>query len=431
MTPLIDWLTREGAELSSLTLACDPDRDRHVRAARDVAAGEIVLRVPRRLLITREVARTSDIGAEIAASGGPLRSQHNVMAAFLLQEERRPGSRFAPYLASLPAAFPTSPLFFSAADLALLRGSFTARLIEERKATLARDHRAVCKRAPSLAPLSQGTFLRARLAVVTRVFGITVGGEATSALVPMADMMNHREPPDVGWTYDDDTESFVMVAFRPMAAGQPVHDSYGRKCNSRFFVHYGFVLEDNPDNEAEIQVSVPRDDPRYAEKAILLRDQDGPVQTLQIAARIDHARARRALAFLRVACAGERDLERLAAAPLPDLARVPPLSAQNEAAALARLAAACREALDRFDTSAEGDDALLLDPALSRNARAAIVMRRGEKRVLARWIDLASAALPVLRLPGERFAQAVTARHGGAAEVDRYLSGVAAALRPP
>jgi len=33
-----------------------------------------------------------------------------------------------------------------------------------------------------------------------------------------------------------------------------VFDSYGRKCNSRFLLNYGFIVEDNDMNEVAISI---------------------------------------------------------------------------------------------------------------------------------------------------------------------------------
>lgn len=33
-----------------------------------------------------------------------------------------------------------------------------------------------------------------------------------------------------------------------------IFDSYGRKCNSRFFLNYGFVVEGNDANEVNLAV---------------------------------------------------------------------------------------------------------------------------------------------------------------------------------
>jgi hypothetical protein len=42
---------------------------------------------------------------------------------------------------------------------------------------------------------------------------------------------------------------FVIIANKAISRGEQVFDSYGRKCNSRFFVNYGFTLDQNEDNE--------------------------------------------------------------------------------------------------------------------------------------------------------------------------------------
>ena len=50
--------------------------------------------------------------------------------------------------------------------------------------------------------------------VTTRVFGVSVGGVSTSALVPFADMLNHSRERGVAladWHYDDDTKGFSLV----------------------------------------------------------------------------------------------------------------------------------------------------------------------------------------------------------------------------
>ena len=40
-----------------------------------------------------------------------------------------------------------------------------------------------------------------------------------------------------------------------------IFDSYGRKCNSRFLLNYGFVVEDNDANEVNVIVEACQNDP--------------------------------------------------------------------------------------------------------------------------------------------------------------------------
>ncbi len=70
----------------------------------------------------------------------------------------------------------------------------------------------------------------------------------TDALVPIADMLNHRVPRHTSWFYCDHRGGFVIQSLREMGVGGEVFDSYGQKCNSRFLLNYSFVLNSNMHN---------------------------------------------------------------------------------------------------------------------------------------------------------------------------------------
>jgi histone-lysine N-methyltransferase SETD3 len=55
--------------------------------------------------------------------------------------------------------------------------------------------------------------------------------------------------------YSDEKEGFIIETDEPISRGQMVFDSYGRKCNSRFLLNYGFIVEDNDANEVAIIVT--------------------------------------------------------------------------------------------------------------------------------------------------------------------------------
>ena len=52
-----------------------------------------------------------------------------------------------------------------------------------------------------------------------------------------------------------------------------VFDSYGRKCNSRFLLNYGFIVEDNDANEVAITIPINRLDPMIKMKEDMMQDQ--------------------------------------------------------------------------------------------------------------------------------------------------------------
>jgi hypothetical protein len=85
--------------------------------------------------------------------------------------------------------------------------------------------------------------------VGSRIFGLFIDGNKTDILAPFADMLNHRLPKQTTWNYLDGKEGFVIESLQDIDQGVEVFDSYGKKCNSRYLLNYGFVVDDNPDNQ--------------------------------------------------------------------------------------------------------------------------------------------------------------------------------------
>ncbi len=53
-------------------------------------------------------------------------------------------------------------------------------------------------------------FVWARLIISSRIFGVTINGRKTDALVPIADMLNHRHPKMTSWYYCDLEKAFII-----------------------------------------------------------------------------------------------------------------------------------------------------------------------------------------------------------------------------
>ena len=46
----------------------------------------------------------------------------------------------------------------------------------------------------------------------------------------------------------------AMINKEDISRGSPVYDSYGKKCNSRFFLNYGFINLNNDGNEVNLKI---------------------------------------------------------------------------------------------------------------------------------------------------------------------------------
>lgn len=331
------WLVGGGARIDAVEIT-ERDGLRGAIAARDIAAGEVVVSIPRVLLVTLEQLALSELGRGLLEADLALSSMHATFAAWLCTARRRADSPYHPWFDTLPRDLDDHSIHASADELALVAGTMTGALLDELRADLDEDLAALRAHVAPCRDLARDDLLWAGLFVGSRVYGLIVDDVDTSVLVPFGDLFNHAAAPGTNWYYDVDSRAFVIVARRAHRAGEPLCIRYGGKPNSRLLVQYGFTLPDNLDDEAALLGHhVPRD-PRHAE-----------AQAMLAALRARH--------------------------PDVDDAR-------------AALTAAVDDAIARFPSTLAADDALLAGP-LSPRARGFVIARRGELAVLHAWRDLA------------------------------------------
>lgn len=103
--------------------------------------------------------------------------------------------------------------------------------------------------------------------VTSRCFGITVDGKNNSIQVPFADMFNTDTPKNTFWHYDKARKGFVVEAHTDIRKGEQLFDTYGVKCNYRYFLYYGFVKSKNfKNNEFPLTLKISESDPEHGKK---------------------------------------------------------------------------------------------------------------------------------------------------------------------
>eukprot|EP00457_Paulinella_chromatophora_P002866 gb/GEZN01002871.1/.p1 GENE.gb/GEZN01002871.1/~~gb/GEZN01002871.1/.p1 ORF type:complete len:559 (-),score=89.75 gb/GEZN01002871.1/:565-2241(-) len=389
----LKWLVEGGTEFPLLQMKYYTVDYRGVHAKQRIQPNTLVLKVPLKQIITLQLSKDSPIGQALQRHPRAVQSSHTYMAAYLLQEKHNPTSFWKPYLEILPAHYRNMPVFFDQEELKWLKGSFTLQMIADRKFSLRREYDQLSQLCPEFARFHHLEFVWGRLAVITRIFGFEVGAEKHDGLVPMADMLNHKRPHETTWSYDDVLGGFTIVTTRRLLKGAQIFDSYGRKCNSRYFVNYGFSLENNEDNQVAMNFILPKEDELFARKARLVGER---ARRCQIP--FDHCErvTVSCMAFLRVVYADAADMDKIEEllASGVKIREIPGLNPRNEAAILVAIAAAAKEVLAGFDTSVEYDRKLLdaKDSKITMNQRNCVVMRLGEKEVLEAYIDLGTRA---------------------------------------
>ena len=374
------------------------------------------MEIPRRCILTTEDAQGSEIGRAITASGVHVGNSQSYLAAVLLDSRRSGTSFWHPYVAVLPPVFPTIPLFDDRV-LELLKGSCALKMIDGQKQHLAEEYQRFRRLVPGFARFTYEEFLWARLAVSSRIFSLQTGGGRGDGLAPLAELLNHRTPPEAAWIFDDTAEVLRVTASQQIGTGTPIHHNYGAKCNSDFFVNCGFVLPDNDHNSATIALPPVVVERRYEGLLNRLCDRASD-QACHFRVTADLRSAEKLLSFLRLAYAnGDEQVS----APNIQEVRIMAISRGNETRALGALQQACTAALSAFDTSVTEDEAMLDSAFLSPNHRNAIMLRRGEKVVLHRYWKLAEIMLPLLRLPDTQLARILKAPPASTSGLSGYL----------
>ena len=266
-----EWLRRNGAEFPALeirTYGAETSDVRGVHATCAVPPHTTVVSVPLRCLITDVMGRTDcELGRLAFAPDAYAHFSSPAIIAvvlYVLETMRDENHFFAPYYDMLPRDYSFFPVFWSDANAkAWLRGSPVLQDLKERKRALREDYDEVCRVVPGFAHrFPYDEFLKVRSAVGSRNFGIVVDGQKCTSLVPFADLLNHLRPRETTWTFDSTRDCFTITTLTRLDAGQPVFDSYGRKSNARFLLHYGFTVEDNREdgisqNELAVRVRLP------------------------------------------------------------------------------------------------------------------------------------------------------------------------------
>ena len=254
-----NWLLVNGAEFPDVVLKSYSDNVRGVHTRTDVPPHMCIISIPLKCLITDLMGRTqTEAGRMVFAPNVNANLSAPTLIAvvlFILENQRDPKCFFKPYFDVLPNDWSDFPIFWSDENLhSWLKGSPLIRDVKDRIRSMRADYeevRRICGAA--VFPYSFDEFLKVRTAVGSRNFGIIVDGEKRTSMVPFADMLNHFRPRETSWTFDSSRGHFTITTLTRLSAGQQVMDSYGRKDNSRFLLHYGFAVEVNREEDGRCQ----------------------------------------------------------------------------------------------------------------------------------------------------------------------------------
>eukprot|EP00949_MAST-11_sp_MAST-11-sp1_P001255 g1255.t1 len=438
----VSWLQEHGASFPGLYLKKYTDEVRGVHAESELRPDQQIVTIPLKLLIHEGMGQQTDIGKKVHNNPNChiIVPAHTQVIIYMLLTMRDPNHFFKPYYDILPREFSNFPIFWSQEELRMLEGSDLVRQIEERKTNILSDDKNICKVAPEFGEMFSGDdFLWCRTAVGSRNFGITVNGVKRTTMVPFSDMLNHYRPRETSWTFDNLQQAFTMTTLVGLRAGQQVMDSYGKKCNSKFLLHYGFAVEKNREEDGRCQNELlmmfsmpPADSDPFAKQRLRLASASLSIRVMMT---YDEKRTQEALSFLRLSVANEQELasimETHRSAYSLSSNPIRPISARNEIAALAAMASTARRLLQRYPTTYEQDKETLASGQIRpfSNRRNALIVILGEKEILHFWISASKACTEVLSKPIAEAVQQVQDEYADNDDLSRYIRSTVYALR--
>lgn len=393
----LKWLRDNGAFFPNLYFKCYAKNVRGVHAKTTIPNYQRFMQIPLKCLITDQMARNTPIGRRLQKVSSQLTvPNHCQVIVYMLMTRARGDSFFQPYYDVLPEDFNNFPIFWDHEALGWLEGSVLVQQIKDRKANIRSDYDAICHALPEFRRFSFKEFLWCRTAVGSRNFSIVVRGEKRTAMVPQADMLNHLRPRECSWTFDNAANSFVITSLTKIPKGAQVFDSYGKKCNSKFLLHYGFTIENNREadgrcmNELSLAFNINKDDDLARAKQSFLK---AAKRTCRVSMWYSAQGTIDALSYLRIACA-TRDELRMCSRSL----RRQPINAQNELRCFQTLSNMCNRQLKRYPTTMKADDDALENGGLNPfcDKRHAIIVVRGEKEICHFFINLHAKMEPLL-----------------------------------
>ena len=216
---------------------------------------ETIMLIPKDCLITLELVLNTSYGKQIhEIMNHELNSpKHCLLSCFILFEENNPLYKY--YFELLPKNYDNFPIFYTQKELEYLYGSPFLNLVINKKIDMQMDYNKLCEKVENFKKFSFEKFCKARCVISSRVFGITIQDIKTDALVPFADLLNHRRPRQTQWFYDDERNAFIVQAIENIEPNMEIFDSYGKKSNARFLLNYGFSIENNETMEYCLTIS--------------------------------------------------------------------------------------------------------------------------------------------------------------------------------
>ncbi|KAK4050640.1 Ribosomal lysine N-methyltransferase 4 [Microbotryomycetes sp. JL201] len=221
------------------------------------------------------------------------------------------------------------------------------------------------------------------------------------AMVPMADLLNARYDCDNARLFYE-PKTLNMMSTKPIKKGEQIWNTYAEPPNSDLLRRYGHVDEENGNDLVEVSLKLVADvvggqasklnDVQKEARADFLLD-CGIDDTCSI--ERDLELPIELLSAVRTFLMDQADFDKAVKKGSPPKGKLEPDSAKWVIHVL-------KARLQDYSTSIDDDENLLQDPTLPSRKRMAIIVRLGEKRILAGALDAVNKQVKELKAEGRQ-----------------------------
>ncbi len=253
----MNWAKKNGAIFPDISFKIYGENERGLHSQKNIRRGTNLIKIPLNMIIHDGMGETTSIGHKLIKYKSRINNFSIIMVTVFILTTIKTNHFFKPYYDILPRDISNFPIFWNNAEYDLLTGSHILYMIRHRQKSFIEDYRTIIEICPEFKQWTLKDFLWARTIVGSRNFGINISGISRTALVPLSDMLNHDQNPMVKWSFDNKDDYFKMKSNEHLKKNIAITDTYGNKCNSQYFLYYGFALPNNFKNTIRVNLIHP------------------------------------------------------------------------------------------------------------------------------------------------------------------------------
>jgi len=181
------WMSENGTKFSKIRIYNYGPDYRGVHPIKELKEDEVFLWVPKKLIITAEKGKETEIGKKIVKSGITFDWEYLVfIATFLLVQEFDEKSWWKPYIDVYPKLVDSFPVFFTEKEKELLKGSPMYDQIHTEVKEMKTEYNKIVKAVPEYSKFPFEAYMRHRTLVISRIFFAAVNDKTEHMMVPLA-----------------------------------------------------------------------------------------------------------------------------------------------------------------------------------------------------------------------------------------------------